>query len=97
MKLGFTLSLMLSDGASSLREVGASELDFSVPFNPTYAPKHDTHVAPLVLWVGQDARPTGMCAVSRFRFYVSRITHYSSFSGQNIFQTTFSITEDINI
>ena len=84
VKLGFTLSLMLSDESASMRVFGVSTPDFSPSFNPTYRLKHDIHVAPLGLgrigirhcykhiillglWVGQDARPTGIGAVSRFR------------------------------
>ena len=83
-KLGFTVSLMLSDESASMRVFGVSESDFASSFNPTYRLKHDIHVAPLGLgrigirhcykhiillglWVGQDARPTGIGAVSRFR------------------------------
>ena len=36
VKLGFTLSLMLSDESASMRVFGVSAPDFSPSFNPTY-------------------------------------------------------------
>ena len=36
VKLGFTVSLMLSNGSASLRVFGVAAPDFSPSFNPTY-------------------------------------------------------------